>query len=182
MVVIGPAMTVLSLDVTATKDAGAVELPRRPFGLMLEALDNLRPHEVYFVSGASPSYALWGELMSTRAMQLGAAGAVTNGYSRDTRGILAYEFPTFSWGPYARDQAQRGEVVDFRVPLDVGDTHVDPGDIVFGDVDGVCVVPAKVRDEVFQRAFEKVRGENQVRTALLAGMTAAEAFQQYGIL
>jgi regulator of RNase E activity RraA len=182
MIVIGPAMTVLSADLTAAEEIDGNELLRKPFGLMLEALDNLRPHEVYFVSGASPCYALWGELMSTRAKLLGAAGAVMNGYSRDARGILACEFPTFSWGSYAQDQAQRGEVLDFRVPLNVEGIRVEPGDIVFGDIDGVCIVPAKVRDEVFRRAFEKVRGENQVRTALQTGMTAVEAFQQYGIL
>jgi regulator of RNase E activity RraA len=182
MVIIGPAMTVLSADVTDIEVADSGELPRKPFGLMLEALDNLRHHEVYFVSGASPCYALWGELMSTRAKQLGAAGAVMNGYSRDTRGILACEFPTFSWGPYAQDQAQRGEVLDFRVQLDVKGTCVNSGDIIFGDVDGVCVIPAMIRNDVFKQAFEKVRGENQVRTALQAGMTAVEAFKQYGIL
>jgi regulator of RNase E activity RraA len=182
MIVVGPAMTVLSADVSSVEDSADGEPPRKPFGMMLEALDNLRPHEVYIVSGASPHYALWGELMSTRAKQLGAAGAVMNGYSRDTRGILACEFPTFSWGSYAQDQAQRGEVLDFRVPLDVEGTQIAPGDIVFGDIDGVCIVPAKARDEVFRRAFEKVRGENQVRTALQAGMTAVEAFRQYGIL
>ena len=182
MVIVGRAMTVLSVDVNDAKEVDINELPRKPFGIMLEALDNLRHDEVYFVSGASPCYALWGELMSTRAKQLGAAGAVMNGYSRDTRGILACEFPTFSWGPYAQDQAQRGEVVDFRVQVDVEGTSVSPGDIIFGDIDGVCVIPALVRNDVFKQAFEKVHGENQVRSALQAGMTAVEAFKQYGIL
>ena len=68
MVVAGRAMPVLEVDLPA--DAGA---DRKPFGLMLEALDDLKTHEVYVAAGASPTYALWGELMSTRAMHLGAA-------------------------------------------------------------------------------------------------------------
>jgi regulator of RNase E activity RraA len=182
MVVIGPALTVLSADVPGSAEAGRNELLRKPFGLMLEALDDLHPHEVYLVSGASPQYALWGELMSMRAKQLRAAGAVMNGYSRDTHGILACSFPTFSWGPYAQDQAPRGKVLDFRVPIEIGRTRIQPGDIVFGDVDGVCIIPAGCRDEVFRRALEKARGENQVRVALEAGMSAVEAFKQFGIL
>jgi regulator of RNase E activity RraA len=182
MVVVGPAMTVLSADVPITSEHAHNELLRKPFGLMLEALDDLRPNEVYLVNGGSGQYALWGELMSTRAKQLGAAGAVMNGYSRDTRGILASGFPTFSWGPYAQDQAPRGSVLDFRATINIDRTRVAPGDIVFGDVDGVCIIPVGVRDDVFRQAFEKVRGENQVRTALRAGMTAVEAFKQYGIL
>ena len=62
---------------------------KRSFGLMLEALDDLKEDEVYVCSGSSPIYALWGELMSARAIQCKAAGAVVNGYSRDTKGILA---------------------------------------------------------------------------------------------
>jgi regulator of RNase E activity RraA len=182
MIVIGPALTVLSADVPLAHDQNDDERLRKPFGLMLEALDDLRPHEVYLVSGASPRYALWGELMSTRAKELGAAGAVMNGYSRDTRGILAMGFPTFSWGPYAQDQAPRGIVLDFRVTLNIDGTRIEPGDTVFGDVDGVCIIPASARDEVIRRALEKVRGENRVRTALQAGMSAQEAFKQYGIL
>ena len=89
---------------------------KKSFGLMLEALDDLKRDEDYICSGASPTYALWGELMSTRATKLGATGAVVNGYSRDTRGILKMNFPSFSWGNYAQDQAPRGKVIDFRVP------------------------------------------------------------------
>jgi regulator of RNase E activity RraA len=182
MVVIGLALPVLSADLPEEPEKVEQSEARKPFGRMLEALDDLRPHEVYLVSGAAPRYALWGELMSTRAQKLGAAGAVMNGYSRDTRGILACGFPTFSWGSYAQDQAPRGTVVDFRVPLNIEGVRVTPGDIVFGDVDGVCIVPQQACDDVFSRALEKVRGENQVRTALRAGMTAVEAFKKYGIL
>ena len=135
----------------------------RPFGLMLDALDDLKPFEVYLCSGASPRYALWGELMSTRAIKLGATGAVLDGYSRDTRGILELGFPTFSYGPYAQDQGPRGKVIDFRVPLEIEGTRVRPGDLVFGDIDGVCVVPREAEVEVMTAALEKARGEKTVR-------------------
>jgi regulator of RNase E activity RraA len=175
MVVIGRAMTVLEADLAEDSDA-------KPFGLMLDALDDLRPNEVYVCAGASPSYACWGELMSIRAMQCGAVGAVMDGYSRDTRAIVSLGFPTFSLGSYAQDQAPRGHVVDYRVAIDIGQVRVEPGDIVFGDLDGVCVVPRTAEREVFQAALEKARGEKTVRTALENGMSAAEAFRTYGIL
>jgi len=183
MVVIGRAMTVLEADVFGEQPAGGRnELLAKPFGLMLEALDDLKRNEVYVCTGASPSYALWGELMSVRAMQCGAAGAIMHGYSRDTRAILALGFPVFSFGPYAQDQAPRGKVIDFRVPLRIGDAAVAPGDILFGDVDGVCVVPQALEAEVFARALEKARGEKSVRQAIEAGMTARAAFRKFGIM
>ena len=113
---------------------------------MLDALDDLRTDEVYLCTGGSPRYALWGELMSVRALKCGAAGAVVDGYSRDTRGVLSLGFPLFSHGSYAQDQAPRGKVIDFRVPIQVGQVLVSPGDIVFGDADGVCVVPRAAGD------------------------------------
>ncbi|HEV3024665.1 MAG TPA: RraA family protein [Pirellulales bacterium] len=183
MVVIGRAMTVLEADVfTEAAPGSANPLMSKPFGLMLEALDDLKPGEVYLCSGASPTYALWGELMSTRARQLGAAGAVVDGYSRDTQGILSMGFPTFSWGRYAQDQGPRGKVLDFRVPLEIGGVRVAPGDIVFGDIDGVCIVPRRAEADVFAAALEKARGEKRVKTAIEYGMSAVEAFKKFGIM
>jgi len=89
MIVAGRAMPVL--EVTLPEAADPL---RKPFGLMLEALDDLKPLEVYVAAAGMPPYALWGELMSTRAHQLGAAGAVMDGYSRDTAGILEVGMPS----------------------------------------------------------------------------------------
>ncbi len=183
MVTIGRAMTVLEADVFSEKPAGGRNpLLQKPFGLMLEALDDLKPNEIYVCTGASPAYALWGELMSTRALRCGAVGAIVDGYSRDTRGILALGFPTFSYGPYAQDQAPRGKVVDFRVPLQIGDVRIQPGDILFGDIDGVCAVPRALEREVFTKALEKARGEKVVQKAIAAGMRAKTAFEKFGIM
>ena len=153
-----------------------------PFGKMLEALDSLTAGEVYLTDGAGAPWALWGELMSTRAARRGAAGAVVNGFHRDTRGILALNFPTFSHGCYAQDIRGRGHVVEYRVPILIGEVSVEPGDLVFGDVDGVLAVPAGVADAVVQQALEKVRGEDQVRRAFAEGMSAVEAFARYQVM
>jgi regulator of RNase E activity RraA len=184
MVVIGRAMTVLEADVVGSPEyrGKAGGTMARSFGLMLEALDDLKTNEVYVCTGASPTYALWGELMSTRARMLGAAGAVVDGYSRDTEGILKMGFPTFSYGRYAQDQAPRGKVVDFRVTLEMGGVTIRDGDIIFGDIDGVCVVPRAIEEEVMRRALKKARGEKLVKKAIEGGMSAREAFDTYGIM
>lgn len=171
---VGRAMTVLEAD--------CFKEPEKPFGLMLEALDDLKPDEIYVCAGASPSYALWGELMTTRAMKLGAVGAVLDGYVRDTEGILNLDFPTFGYGSYAQDQGPRGLVLDFRCPIEMQGVRIEPGDILFGDVDGVCVIPAVAEEEVIRRALEKARGEKSVRKAIEDGMSATDAFAKYGIM
>ncbi len=183
MVVIGRAMTVLEADVysESASSAGGVAMAQS-FGLMFEALDDLKRDEVYVCAGASPRYALWGELMSTRAIKLGAAGAVVDGYLRDTHGILAQNFPAFSHGAYAQDQGPRGKVIDFRAPIEMEGVRVNTGDIVFGDVDGVLVVPREAEEEIFMGAIEKARGEKLVRQAIEQGMSASEAFKKFGIM
>jgi regulator of RNase E activity RraA len=179
----GRAMTVLEADVFVESDAGARgPISNKPFGLMLEALDDLKAGEIYVATGASPRYALWGELMSTRARHLGAAGALVNGYARDVAGILALDFPTFAIGKYAQDQGPRGKVIDFRVPVEIDGIRIDPGTLMFGDQEGVVVVPRQAEREIIARALEKARGERLVGKAIAAGMSAGDAFRKFGIM
>jgi regulator of RNase E activity RraA len=183
MVVVGRAMTVLEADMLEhASEKGSNSILKRSFGLMLEALDDLKEGEIYVCSGSSPHYALWGELMSARAIRCKAAGAVVNGYSRDTKGILALDFPCFSYGPYAQDQAPRGKVIDYRVPIEIDGVIINDGDMVIGDLDSVCIVPRKIESEVFGRALEKARGERMVLKKIQEGMKARDAFDEFGIM
>ena len=174
MIVCGRAMTVQETDVD--------ELGGQPFGLMLRALDSLRENEVYVAAGGSPAYALWGELMSTAARARGATGAVLAGFTRDTNGILAMDFPVFCYGCYAQDQRGRGRVVDFRSTLQIDKVTIQPGDIVFGDIDGVVVLPKEVEVEVIHHALEQVRKEKTAIFLLREGQSAESVFSETGVL
>ena len=174
MVVCGRAMTVHETDALKPSDP--------PFGLMLKALDSLQENEVYVASGSSLRYALWGELMSTAARARGAAGAVLAGYARDTNGILEMDFPVFCFGSYAQDQRGRGQVIDFRTRLEINGVTVTPGDIIFGDIDGVVVLPREMEDTVVTKALEQVRKEKTARRLLLNGSSAESVFCETGVL
>jgi regulator of RNase E activity RraA len=182
-IAIGRAMPVLSGDVfeDIIQDSPN-KLMAKPFGLMLEALDDLKKNEIYVNTGSSPRNAMWGELMSTRAKVLGAGGAILNGYARDTRAVLQMGFPTFAVGSYGQDSAPRYKVFDFRIPIEIGYARIETGDIIFGDIDGVCVIPSRVEREVFSMALEKSRGEKLVRTKLQRGLSAVSAFAETGIM
>ena len=182
MVILGRAMPVLEADFFAESNGGHSAVSNQAFGLMFEALDDLKTNEVYMCAGASHRYALWGGLMSTRAMTCGAAGAVVHGYHRDSREIEHLEFPVASFGSYAQDQGPRGKVVDWRVPIELDGVRVNNGDVIFGDRDGLLVVPADKVDEAFEGAFEKAKGENRVLKALQGGMSTVDAFKKFGII
>ena len=179
MVLVGRAMTVLESDIDKIPEGMDTD---KAFGRMLDALDDLKEDEIYLCSGCSYDYAVLGEIMFTRAAYCKAAGAVLNGYIRDTNGILKIGLPVFSAGCYAQDQAPRGKVIDYRVPIQVGDVTVNSGDIIFGDIDGVLAIPQDREEEILKLAYEKATGEKFVAKAIKAGMSATEAFSKYGIM
>jgi len=174
MKVAGRAMPVLMIDVFGR--------PKQPFGRLTEALDQLNPGEVYVASGGEMRCAYWGEILTATARRRGATGAVINGFHRDTPRVLEQDWPVFSRGRFAQDSLVRTQVVDYRCPIEVGQASVAPGDLIFGDLDGVVVVPKSNEREVIERALAKARGERLVRREIEAGMSSTEAFKKYGIL
>ena len=107
---------------------------------------------------------------------------VLDGFTRDTREILQLGFPVFCRGSYAQDVSFRGRIAAFRVEIRIGQATIRPGDILFGDIDGVLVIPREIEAETVTRALQKVRGEKLVRKALQEGMSAVEAFRKYGVM
>lgn len=183
MVILGRAMPVLEANCFAADEPeGRGPLSRQAFGLLFQALDDLKRHEVYVATGCAPQFALWGGLMTTRARHLQAAGAVLDGWSRDTPEVLQLGLPVFSYGGFAQDQGPRGKVVDWRVAVEIEGVRVQPGDLVYGDLDGVLVIPRRAEEEAIRRALEKASTENRVRLAIEAGMSTVEAFKRFGVM
>ena len=174
MKVVGRAMPALMIDVHGPQ--------KKPFGLLTEALDALQPGEVYIAGGGSMRCAYWGELLTAAARTRGAVGAVIDGFHRDTPQVLAQNWPVFSRGRFCQDSAVRTQVANFRCPIEIGGVWIEPGDLVFGDLDGVVIIPRAIEDEVLVRAVEKARGEKTVRRAIESGLSATEAFAKFGIL
>jgi regulator of RNase E activity RraA len=177
LVLCGRARTALYMDVY---DAPPGE---NPYELEIRLVDDLKPGEVpVFACGTSGRVAPWGELLSTAARARGAAGAVMDGLTRDVRVIREMKFPVFAGGIGPLDSKGRGKVMAVDVPVEVAGVRVAPGDLVFGDADGVVVVPRAVEDEVVAAALAKVRGENETREALARGEKLADVFRRHGIL
>jgi regulator of RNase E activity RraA len=126
--------------------------------------------------------APWGELLSTAATARGAAGCVTDGLVRDVKGIREIGFPTFCGGFGPLDSKGRGEMVAVDVLVEIGGVPVAPGDLVFGDLDGVVVIPQAVEADVLDFAFSKVEAEETTRAELRAGAPLADVFRRHGIL
>jgi regulator of RNase E activity RraA len=177
LVLCGRARTALYMDVY---DAPPGE---NPYELEIRLLDDLKPDEVpVFACGASGRIAPWGELLSTAARARGAAGVVMDGLTRDVLAIRAMKFPVFAGGIGPLDSKGRGKIMAIDLPVEVAGVRVAPGDLVFGDADGVVVVPRAVEEEVLAAALAKVAGEDATREALARGEKLAEVFKRHGIL
>jgi len=170
----GRAMPVVMIDIYGKQ--------KKPFGLLTEALDQLKPGEIYLASGGEMRCAYWGEILTATAKKRGAVGAVINGFHRDTPKVLEQNWPVFSRGRFAQDSGVRTQVVDYRCQIEIGQVTVQPEDLIFGDQDGVVIVPRKVEAEVIEKALAKARGEKLVRKEIEGGMSSTAAFKKYGIL
>lgn len=177
LVMVGRARTGLYMDVYHVAPG------ENPYALEIELVDDLKPGEVVVLAtGASGRIAPWGELLSTASRARGAAGCVTDGLVRDVRAIRALQFPVFAGGIGPLDTRGRGKVMAIDVPVECGGVRVEPGQLVFGDADGVVVVPRPIEDEVLRAAFAKVDGEDRTREALRRGEKLADVFARHGIL
>jgi regulator of RNase E activity RraA len=154
--------------------------PAEPYKGEMAAVDALRPGDVMVVSECDWSF--WGELLSTAARYRGCRGVVIDGYTRDTRAIIAMGFPVFCRGVHPADTLGRLDVAEHDVPVHCSGVLVHPGDLILADDDGVVAIPQTVAEQALALAEEKVRGENLVRKALVEGMPVAEAFRRYGVL
>ncbi len=158
-------------------------IPERPFHLELEVLDDLDAGQVIVAQCNAPTLsAFWGGLLSNAAIGRKGTGVVCDGGVRDFAEITALGFPTFCAGLIPYDSLGRMDGRERGIPVVCGGVRIIPGDLVFGDADGVIVVPQDMVDEVIRRAWEKVRGENTVREELRSGAGAVATFEKYGIL
>ena len=155
-----------------------------PYAIEIALVDDLKDDEVAVLACGGPTdrIAPWGELLSTAARARGAAGCVTDGLVRDVRQIRAMGFPVFHGGIGPLDSKGRGRMIAMDVPVEVAGVRVAAGDLVFGDVDGVVVIPQAIAAEVVEAALAKVTGENRTRDDLARGDRLADVFARYGIL
>ena len=149
----------------------------------LKLIDSLQPDEVpVLICHGLKHIAPWGELLSTRARYLQSAGCLTDGSVRDVRFIRKMKFPVFSGGITPVDTKYRGKLAWYDVPGKIHGVDVKSGDLVFGDVDGVLIIPRENVELVLEKAFQKVSDENLVREKIISGESLEKIFADHGIL
>ena len=160
-----------------------VEPGVNPYELEIAIVDDLKPGDVaVFACGGSSRIAPWGSLLSTATRARGAAGCVTDGFVRDILEIRNLKLPVFHGGIAPLDSKGRGQIQAVDVPVVCSGVRVAPGDLVFGDADGVVVVPQAIEAEVLKIAFDKINGEHHSINELRDGGFLRDVYAKYGVL
>jgi 4-hydroxy-4-methyl-2-oxoglutarate aldolase len=177
-VMMGRARTGLYATIYST------EATPNPYELEMALVDSLQPGDVAVLACHGPTERLapWGELLSTRAKVAGAHGCVTDGLVRDVRHIKALQFPVFHGGIGPLDSKGRGKMIEKDTTIVCAGVTVRSGDIVFGDIDGVVVIPQEIEAEVLDQAVRKATSENNTRRELLEGVKLQQVYEKYGVL
>ena len=162
----------------------AVQENENPYKYEIEMLDDLKPGDVSVVACGGPTdrIAPWGELLTTASIARGAVGCVTDGLTRDLRHIKRLGFPVFHGGIGPLDSRGRARMIERDTPVECGGVKVRTGDIIFGDIDGVVVIPQECATEVVEKAQYKITSENRTREELRQGRLLAEVYEKYGVL
>ena len=174
-VLFGPAFTSIGTQVFS--------MPDDPLTAQCKVVDQLQPGEVYVLAlRGEMNCAVFGELFATAVLQRKGVGVLIDAMARDLRALKAMDFPLFYRGALPTTSKGRCEINECKTPVTIDGVLIRPGDMIFGDIDGVCVIPQEIADEVFARAIETIEKENTVRASLKKGVSLEEVYKKVGAI
>ncbi|MCC7549120.1 MAG: RraA family protein [Burkholderiales bacterium] len=150
-------------------------------GTVGDYIDEVQAGEVVVLdNGGRLDATVWGDILTEVAHRRGIAGTVIHGACRDVARSLQLGYPIFSRGATMRTGKDRVQVEACNVPVSLGEVRIEPGDLLFGDADGVVAVPKTRQREVLEIALQIEARENQIREAVAAGMRLEDARRAAG--
>lgn len=174
-VIFGPAFTSIGTQVYS--------MPPDPLTAQCKVVDQLGEGEIYvLVTRGEYNCAVFGELFATAVRQRGGAGVLLDGYARDVKALKAMDFPLFYRGRDTRTSKGRCEINECQSPVVMEGVTICPGDYIFGDADGVVIIPKDIVDEVLEKSFQTVKKEDQVRDGLLQGDSLQKVYAEIGAI
>jgi regulator of RNase E activity RraA len=138
---------------------------------LVKAIDLTQPGDVIVIDGRGhKDSAIWGGLMARSAMKKGVVGVVVDGAARDVAEIRQLKFPVFARA-IVPNNGTAGYLGKINVPIQCGGVTVRPGDIIFGDDDGVVVIPQELAEEVSKTAQSIIREEEETLSKIESGLS-----------
>ena len=174
-VIFGPAFTSIGTQVYS--------MPEAPLIAQCKVVDQLRAGEIYVLKTRGDyNCAVFGELFATAVRQRGGAGVLLDANARDLKALKNMDFPLFYRGADPRTSKGRCEINECQIPIVMEGVTICPGDLIFGDIDGVVVIPRQIAGEVLDQALETIKKEDRVRDGLRSGETLEKVYTQIGAI
>lgn len=174
-VMFGPAFTSIGTEVYS--------MPESPLTAQCKVIDQLDEGEIYVLKTRGEyNCAVFGELFATAVQTKKGAGVLLDGMVRDLRRLKTMDIALFYKGINPKTSKGRCEINECQIPVVFEDVTINPGDYIFGDIDGIVIIPKDIVDEVCDRALDTIKKEDAVRDNLLAGASLEKVYSEIGAI
>ncbi|MCD8197074.1 MAG: hypothetical protein LUE24_07965 [Lachnospiraceae bacterium] len=174
-VIFGPAFTSIGTEVYS--------MPEDPLTAQCKVVDQLGENEIYvLVTRGNYNCAVFGELFATAVKNRKGTGVLLDGYARDMKALKKMDFPLFYRGKNPLTSKGRCEINECQIPVTLDGVTIRPGDYIFGDIDGVVIIPQEIVEEVLDEALQTIKKEDDVRERLENGSSLAQAYAEIGAI
>lgn len=174
-VIFGPAFTSIGTEVYS--------MPEDPLTAQCKVVDQLGENEIYvLVTRGNYNCAVFGELFATAVKGRKGAGVLLDAYARDLKALKKMDFPLFYRGANPKTSKGRCEINECQIPVIMDGVTINPGDWIFGDIDGVIIIPKDIVEEVIDAALKTIEKEDEVRDRLEHGSSLQQAYADIGAI
>ncbi|MDD3756478.1 MAG: hypothetical protein AB7E13_08240 [Arcobacteraceae bacterium] len=146
----------------------------------LYSYNTIIPNDIIIVENEISEFAYFGELNANLAIRAGASAAIVSGVTRDTTEVKKLGFPVFSKGSNCKDVRKRATMESYNKTIEVEGIKVSPNDLIFGDNDGIIVIPKKHEDKILKRVFEVIKTENNILVDIANGVDVDQLTKKHG--
>ena len=146
----------------------------------LHSYNTIIPNDIIVVENEISEFAYFGELNANLAIRSGASAAIINGATRDTAEVTKLGFPVFSKGYNCKDVRKRATMESYNKTIEISGVKIAPNDLIFGDNDGIIVIPKMFEDKVIKRAFEVIKNEKNILVDIANGLDVDQLTKKYG--
>jgi regulator of RNase E activity RraA len=147
----------------------------------LNLYDHVVSNDIIVVANHVPGYAFFGELNANLAIRSGAVGAIIDGVTRDMPDTCRMGFPVFAKGNHCKDTRKHGVVGSRNKTIVVDGVSIHKDDLIFGDSDGIVVIPSKHEKTILEEALKRKNNEAGILLAIAQGIGTDELVKQFGL-
>lgn len=135
-------------------------------------------------TGRDDTVAHFGDISGKIAKKFGCSGAVIDGNTRDIKYIEEDQFLLFCRNIQPVDAYGKWQIIEYQTTVLMsginGEVAVSPNDYIFGDPDGVIVIPEHLGEKVCELAEIRLKKENKVRQQLKETSDMQKMYDEIG--